>query len=119
MLPNMVSNRCMRTHKKLPALPLSVGNRWSFVQFTYMSGQVIEALTDSAKYEISREMLVIAEGRAHQAAVRTFTDLTTNIQSNIEWLFWNGPDGLYLLGGISDSDSNIVKHFYLKNPVAN
>jgi len=94
--------------------PLSIGNHWSYVQSSYMSGQVVS--TDSFRLDIFRDMVVLTDEGLYQVMVRTLTDLSTNTPRDDEWLFWNGGDGLYLMGGRTSSDSIFVKLFLLKNP---
>ena len=98
-------------------VPLEVGNYWEYVDYTFSGDEIIEGLTDSIRMEITDEMTMNYEGEVYTAAVRSIFYPVWNDEADpIKWLFWNGENGVYLLGGISPTDMFISKIFRYKYP---
>ena len=96
-------------------IPLSVGNSWSYEQLFYMSGEVVEGLTDSGKVKIVGDTTIDYEGQCYRVAIwNDFHPLDE--PKDHRWFFGNGTDGMYLLGGVSSTDTIVVKILYRKYP---
>jgi hypothetical protein len=89
-------------------MPLSVGNKWR-----YLSGHL--GSPDTTIFEITREVTVTIASMAHRAFAYTYS-LQGSSQTGIQFLLWNGSDGLYWLGGISPRDSLFAKILGYKYP---
>lgn len=88
-------------------LPLSVGNKWIYIiEYSYGQGDtIIWEVLSKTDFNIDGSK-VTAYGMNYYI----------KILPNYNWLFCNGPDGLYALGGISDTDTLIIKDLKLKYP---
>ena len=84
-------------------LPLTVGNYWNY--------QVEHSWTDSVKYIVSKKMQVEYEGEELEAYVYGKEN------GNINWLYMNKEDGLYLVGGYTEYDTLIHPILQFKYPV--
>lgn len=104
-------------HEAGTLVPLSTGNYWSFVQYSYIDGRIIEGLTDSFRINISGQISVFVSGRSYTASLWNSFDITSHKPASYKWLYWNGDDGLYQLGGVTNSDTTLTKILYLKYPV--
>jgi hypothetical protein len=89
-------------------MPLTVGNRWR-----YLSG--LFNPPDTTVLEITRRIPVTIEGVAYEASAYKYYRQGGAV-SDVEWLHWNGDDGLYWLGGISDADTLLLKKLGFKYP---
>lgn len=91
-------------------LPLAVGNYWAY-QTTWLDG----AITDSSTVEITRRMPVTYEGEALTAFAESvrFNGLPP---PEYEWLRGNGEGGLYMMGGIADTDTLVLRKLDRKYP---
>ena len=99
-------------------VPLDVGNYWEYVTYEISGGEIIDGLTDSFRVEITEKMIVNDEGESYDAAVQSIFYPVWNQEPDIiKWLYWNGENGLYLLGGISQTDMLIKKILYFNYPV--
>ena len=99
-------------------VPLDVGNYWEYIGYTFSGDDIIEGLTDSFRVEITDKMTVNYEGESYDAAVQSIFYPVWNQEPDIiKWLYWNGENGLYLLGGISQTDMLIKKILYFNYPV--
>ncbi len=84
-----------------------------------MDGKELQGLTDSATNSIVSQMKVNAEGNQYNASVlASFYPADDPNPSDVKWLYWNGPGGLYFLGGLSRYDTLVAKIMYLRYPVA-
>jgi hypothetical protein len=100
-------------------LPLSVGNSWQTVRYTYIGDKIVTGLTDSARTSIIADMMVSVSGEQYMASVEAgYYPVESNSPQDLKWLYWNGKDGLYMLGGFSSSDTLIKKVFLLKYPAS-
>ena len=97
-------------------LPLSVGNYWKYVTYSYsLSGEILPGATDSLLLTIDEEVIVSLDGKIYKGGVMTrkFGD---NIFPEARWIYSNLNDGLYYLGGYADTDTLYKKNLYLKYP---
>ena len=97
-------------------LPLSVGNYWKYVIYSYsLSGEILPDATDSLLLTIDEELIVSLDGKIYKGGVMTrkFGD---NIFPEARWIYSNLNDGLYYLGGYADTDTLYKKILYLKYP---
>ncbi len=84
-------------------LPLAVGNYWNY--------QVQHSWTDSVKYVSSKMLKVQNDGEDLDVYVWGKED------SDINWLYMNKVDGLYLVGGYTEYDTLIHPVLQYKYPV--
>lgn len=98
-------------------MPLAVGNYWAYERSRYYDGQVSEGLTDSVKAEIVAETTVTYAEQAYKVALSNGFYAVPSVPSHVNWLLWNGEDGLYLLGGMSSNDTLVHKILHAKYPV--
>lgn len=91
--------------------PLTPGNDWLYKidQPTWVQ--------DTVKMEITGSILVSFQGENYTAMKMTVHSITQS-RPEFQWLYWNGPDGVYSMGGISPTDTFIVKELQLKYPVS-
>jgi len=84
-------------------LPLAVGNYWDY--------QVQHSWTDSVKYVVSKMLKVQNEGEELDVYV------WGKEGGDINWLYMNKDDGLYLVGGYTEYDTLIHPVLQYKYPV--
>ena len=102
-------------------VPLSVGNYWSDVQYTCRNStcdSIAKNLTDSMTVRVFEKRDIEIDGYIYNAAFTESYSIKYNLVSDYKWLSFNGSDGLYLLGGISNPDSLFKKILQLKYPVS-
>ena len=89
--------------------PLKPGNEWLF--------NIIEPdwITEKFKRHIIDTLIVNFEGENYTVSKSTF-HFENEPQPEYQWLYWNGPDGIYFMGGISPKDTFLVKSLQLKYP---
>ncbi len=92
-------------------MPLTAGNYWASQQLSLPEG-----LADSAIVTITGDTLVQIDNTAYRAAIQSFTYPIDGTPSDLRWLYWNGTDGLYLMGGISSTDTLVHKMLLYKYP---
>lgn len=97
-------------------VPLAVGNYWAYELAYYINGQP-NGLTDTSTVRIIADTNLTYEGITHKATVRDLLHNKSNTISEAKWFEWYGEDGLYILGGFSDTDTLITKFLELKYPV--
>ncbi|MCH8838988.1 MAG: hypothetical protein IIA60_14535 [Candidatus Marinimicrobia bacterium] len=97
-------------------LPIAEGNYWTSEQINWGDGQIEEGFEDTGKVVIEKMMTIQFEGTEYQVGVRN-VHFPVDLKSDLNWLFWNGPDGLYFMGGVSSFDSLTTKVLQLKYPV--
>jgi len=122
--PNDTTNTdvCMDTLESMnnehSIMPLAVGNQWDYVTYWITDeGGIIEGLTDSLRTEITGDTIVNYEGLCYHVSLITTIYLPSSEARENSWYYWNGEDGLYSMGGISDYDTLIGKVLELKYPV--
>jgi hypothetical protein len=84
-------------------LPLTVGNYWNY--------QLQHSWTDSVEYVVSKMLKVQYEGEELNAHVWGKKD------GDINWLYMNRDEGLYLVGGFTEYDTLIHPVLQYKYPV--
>ncbi|MBW7889223.1 MAG: hypothetical protein H3C35_12830 [Bacteroidetes bacterium] len=89
--------------------PLKSGNVWLY--------RVDEPpyIKDTLKMEITGMMTVSYSGQNYTVAKRAFYPVSEGVPE-YQWLYWKGPDGIYFMGGVSPTDTFIVKELELKYP---
>jgi hypothetical protein len=65
--------------------------------------------------EITGSLTVLFEGGKYTAMKMAFYGLNEP-RPEYEWLYWSGPDGVYAMGGVSPTDTFVVKELELKYP---
>lgn len=98
-------------------MPLTTGNTWLYQTQLFISGDPVEGLTDSTGSRIIGQTQVSFEGQMIEVGIQEFFDPASGQAREAKWLTWNGPDGLYSLGGISIRDTLVRKVLKLKFPV--
>ncbi len=97
-------------------LPLTIGNYWAYEQLTTRSGGgFISGLTDSAKVANVGTTTVTFEGHSYRAAILQWFYPLGN-PTDFKWFYRNGDNGLYLLGGMSSTDTLVHKMLGYKYP---
>ncbi|MBI3580437.1 MAG: hypothetical protein HY089_13615 [Ignavibacteriales bacterium] len=89
-------------------MPSETGNYWFYQVWNFTA-------PDTFKGEITRQVEVTIDGEKHLASAYT-SYLPNNWRPSYEWLYWNGPDGLYQLGGITKTDTFLYKTLMFKYP---
>lgn len=89
--------------------PLKTGNVWYY--------KVLHPTTfkDTLKMEITGAMTVSFGGQNYTVSKMAFYGLSEGLPE-YQWLYWKGSDGVYLMGGVSPTDTFIVKELELKFP---
>ena len=98
--------------KKDVLVPLDICNRWTYETCYYGGGEPIEESIAYLLVRIVDNMSIEYEGQEFNVAA-----WTTNSSSHIRWLQWNGEDGHFAFGGMSDEDTLIWKYLEYKYPV--
>lgn len=88
--------------------PNSLGTWWEYYREYYPNHQ------DTLIYAITKEHEIMFENEMYSTHVGSFVPSS----GGSEFLSWNGPDGLYNLGFISEYDTLIFKAIYFKYPVS-
>ncbi len=89
-------------------LPSEIGNYWKYSMKVYTS------FTDSVTYSIVETLTVNHEDRDYKLFIAKYD----NEGSEPNWLYWNGPDGLYSMGGLTKTDTMIYPVLQFKYPVS-
>lgn len=95
-------NNCLK-HGPDVLLPLTVGNYWKY--------KVKHSWTDSVEYAVSKMLKLKYEGEELDAYVWGKNN------EDINWLYMNRDDGLYLVGGYTEYDTLIHPVLQYKYPV--
>jgi hypothetical protein len=90
-------------------VPLTEGNRWSY-QLTYAG------IIDSFTVEITRSLDVRHEGHTYRVYGQSFRPNVIPEFPLYAWLYANGRDGLYNMGGVADTDTFAVRFLHRKFP---
>jgi hypothetical protein len=91
--------------------PLTPGNVWLYrVEHPTW-------IKDTLKMEITGSLPVVFQGEKYTAMKMAFYGLNEP-QPEWEWLYWNGPEGVYAMGGVSPTDTFVVKELELRYPAA-
>ncbi len=90
-------------------MPLQPGNYWRYLIWNFID-------PDTVIGEISREIPVTIDGVIYNAAAYRLPYWIHGTPPPFEWLYWNGPEGLYWLGGIAARDTLLHKTLLFKYP---
>jgi len=90
-------------------MPLEPGTSWLYQVWVFRA-------PDTAKAEITRTVSVNVDGTIHEASAFLPPYPRSGPKPQIELLYWNGPGGLYWLGGISPNDTLFYKSLMFKYP---
>ncbi len=100
-------------------MPLSAGTAWSYVSYTYVGDSLVAGLTDSSKQAIVGSTRVTCDGQQYSVGLMAFFYGSVDTpMSNLRWLYWNGTDGLYNLGGFASEDTLVLSALNIRFPVA-
>lgn len=91
--------------------PLKLGNVWLY------KVEHPTWIDDTLKMEITGTMTVSYSGENYIVSKMAFYGLSEGIPE-YQWLYWTGSDGVYFMGGVSPTDTFIVKELELKYPAA-
>jgi hypothetical protein len=101
------SNDCLKYAEDV-LLPSAIGNYWKYSMKVYTS------FTDSVTYSIVDTLTVNYEDKNYKVFIAKYD----NEGSDPNWLYWNGPDGLYSMGGLTRTDTVIYPVLQFKYPVS-
>ncbi len=90
-------------------MPLEVGNYWVYQIWPFIQ-------PDTVIEEITRKVPVTIAGVTYEAFAFSQLYPVKGSRPPLEWLYWNGPCGLYWLGGISPTDTLFYKTLLFKYP---
>ena len=90
-------------------VPLAVGNYWVY-ETTYL-----DVLKDTIRYEVTQQVEVPIGDTSYAAYAANFVPFPEGLEPYY-WLRRNGANGLYLMGGISDTDTLFVNNVEYKLP---
>lgn len=90
-------------------MPLQAGNIWYYQVWAF-------ATPFTARAEIARKVPLTIGGVSYDASAYLIPYPTNIEPPPFAWLYWNGPDGLYWLGGISPTDTLLYKTLLFKYP---
>ncbi len=90
-------------------MPLQAGNYWIYQIWPF-------ATPDTARAEITRKVSVRIDGVTYEASAFLLPYPVNGPRPPFEWLYWNGPEGLYWLGGVSETDTFLYKTLLFKYP---
>lgn len=91
-------------------MPMQVGSFWVYQAWRPDPPETLKA-------EITRKVSVSIDGVTYEASAYLLPYPVNGPRPPFEWLYWNGPDGLYWLGGISKTDTLLYKALLFKYPV--
>lgn len=97
--------------KNLPGelIPLAVGNYWEY-ETTYL-----DVLKDTIRYEVTAEVEVPVGDTSYTAFAGNYLPLPPDLEPHY-WLRRNGKNGLYMMGGISETDTLFMNGVLYKLP---
>jgi len=90
-------------------MPLQAGNTWLYQVWAF-------ATPFTARAEIARKISVTIAGVNYDASAYLIPYPVNTEPPPFAWIYWNGPDGLYWLGGISPTDTLLYKTLLFKYP---
>ena len=90
-------------------IPLAVGNYWEY-ESTYL-----DVLKDTIRYEVTAEVQVPIGDTSYTAYAANFVPFPPDLDPYY-WLRRNGAQGLYTMGGISDTDTLLINELEYKLP---
>lgn len=89
--------------------PLKPGNVW-FYRVEHPTW-----IKDTLKMEITGTLQISYGGQTYTAMKMAFYGINEPLPE-YQWLYWSGSDGVYLMGGVSPTDTFVVKELELKYP---
>ncbi len=98
---------CEQAQEEL--MPLEVGNYWVYQIWPFITPDTVIA-------EITRKVPVTIAGITYEASALSPLYPVNGVRPPLEWLYWNGPCGLYWLGGIAENDTLLYKTLLYKYP---
>jgi hypothetical protein len=90
-------------------MPLEAGNYWVYQIWPFIT-------PDTVITEVTRKVPVKINGETYEASAVSPPYPIHGARPVVEWLYWNGPCGLYWLGGIAESDTFLYKTLLFKYP---
>ncbi len=90
--------------------PLKPGNKWVYI----ISIPWWPGFSDTLRIEVTGYEVITYQQQTYQAVKVSYS--YSDQPSDWQWLMWTGPDGIYRLGGISSTDTFVVKYLWLKYP---
>lgn len=89
--------------------PLAMGNYWIY-ETTYL-----DVLKDTIRYEVTGEVQVRVGDTSYTAYAANFLPFPPDLEPYY-WLQRNGKQGLYIMGGISSTDTLFMNNVHYKLP---
>ena len=96
-------------------MPLKVGYYWDYEELLLDDDSSVLSVNDSYRYQIA-EAVRTPEYQPDLLYVRQLV-YPDNSADPVEWLFRNYEDGLYLMGGRTETDTLYEKLLFLRFPV--
>lgn len=90
-------------------IPLAVGNYWEY-ESTYL-----DIFKDTIRYEVTAKVQVPIGDTSYTAFAANFVPFPPDLEPYY-WLRRNGAQGLYVMGGISDTDTLFLNEVEYKLP---
>jgi len=90
-------------------MPLAVGNYWEY-ETTYL-----DVIKDTIRYEVTAEVQVHIGDSSYTAYAANFLFPSSGIEPYY-WLRRNGEQGLYVMGGVSNTDTLYMNEIEYKFP---
>ena len=91
-------------------MPLAVGNYWEY-ENTYL-----DVIKDTLLYEVTEEIQIPIGDTTYTAYAMNFIPLPPDLPSYY-WLRRNDEEGLFLMGGISDTDTLFMNEVEYRLPI--
>lgn len=93
-------------------MPLEVGNLWEYEVRNHLFQNPV---VDTIRYEVTSEVQVALEGTSNNAYAFNLLPFTEGM-TEYHWLYRNTVDGLYLMGGIAETDTLFIDSIDKKYP---
>lgn len=87
--------------------PLAVGNWWEY--------EIRYIWTDTLRYEVRRQVPVSVRGESYTAFAFNLVPFPAGVPEYY-WLYRNGENGLYLMGGIAETDTLFINELEYRYP---
>ena len=99
-------------------LPLKVGYYWHYKEYHFEQDSTVGLPVGETRYRIRRVSFhATGNGYCSSLPLGVLAPLT-NTESDLEWLRTNNANGLYLMGGMSLTDTLLTRHLDRKYPLA-
>ena len=109
LFTNSCSNDPIGIDESKEIFPLNINNFW---EFKYLEPDYYD---NNFKVEIVDTMHITYMAEKY-IVYKQATYFNNSLLPDIKWLYWKGEDGIYFMGGISSTDTLIVKELNLKYP---